>query len=208
MASTATGYEQILRDLSLCAPLAVAAAALQVYRERRPGSRFTLAFLFVAELAFGEAAGGKLSFVTAVLTFIIPLSSSHRRLPKAALIALALAFLFIVIPFNQAYRNAARSDSATLTPGQAVAAAPGILRQTLTSHTIVTGLPGSIGGDLLQRIREIDTPAIIVQRTPGQIGFQRPIELAAAPMAGVVPRAIWSSQTDRGAWLPVQSGVL
>ena len=193
VASTATGYEQILRELSLCAPLAVAAAALQVYRERRPGSRFTLAFLFVAELAFGEAAGGKLSFVTAVLTVIIPLSSSHRRLPKAALIALALTFLFIVIPFNQAYRNAARSDSATLTPGQAVAAAPGILRQTLTSHTIVTGLPGSIGY-LLQRIREIDTPAIIVQRTPGQIGFQRPIELATAPMAGVVPRAIWSSK--------------
>jgi hypothetical protein len=35
--TTASGYQQLLSVLSLCAPLAVAAAALQVYRERVPG---------------------------------------------------------------------------------------------------------------------------------------------------------------------------
>jgi hypothetical protein len=192
--SSASGYGQILSVLSLCCPLAVAAAALQVYRERIPGARLTLVVLFLAELAFGAAAGGKESFVIIVLAVVIPRSAARRRLPKAALVAVAIVFLVIVIPFNEAYRSAARSGSATLSPGQAVAAAPGILRQTVTGHSIVSTLPNS-SDYLLQRTREIDNPAIILQRTPSQIGFLSPADLIAAPIAGIVPRAIWPGKS-------------
>jgi threonine/homoserine/homoserine lactone efflux protein len=44
---------------------------------------------------------------------------------------------------------------------------------------------------MLTRIREIDSPAIIVQRTPTQIGFLSPAQLLEAPVAAIVPRAIW-----------------
>ena len=57
--STTTGYGQILSDASIFAPLAVAAAALQVFGERRRGARATLVVLFLAEIVFGAAAGGK-----------------------------------------------------------------------------------------------------------------------------------------------------
>ena len=154
-----------------------------------PGSD-TLTILFLTELVFGAAAGGKESFVVAVLAVAIPFSGARHRVPKAALIAMIAVFLAIVIPFNQAYRNAARQDSVTLTPGQAIAAAPQILSETLTGQSFVTVLPNSVGY-LIQRIREIDSVAIVVQRTPGQIGFVTPAQLIEAPLAGFVPRAVW-----------------
>ena len=191
--STATGYGQLLSALSLFAPLAVSAAALQVYRERLPGARVTLAILFLAELAFGAVAGGKENFVVALLAVIIPMSAANRRMPKVAVFGGILMFLVIVIPFNQAYRSAARGNSVTLSPSQAVSAAPGILQQTLTGHTVVTVVPNSVIY-LMQRIREIDSPAIILQRTPGQIAFSSPAQLVEAPLLDMVPRAIWSGK--------------
>jgi hypothetical protein len=188
--STATGYGGILGALSLCAPLAVAAAAIQVFRERLPGARITLAVLFLVELAFGAAAGGKQNFVIAILGVIIPFCAARRRMPKVALIVLILLFIAVVVPFNQAYRDAARQGSTALTESQAVAAAPGILRQTVAGHSVITVLPNSVDY-LAQRVRDIDPVAIIVQRTPGQIKFQSPFQLIEGPVAGFVPRALW-----------------
>ncbi len=188
--STASGYGQALSLLSLCAPLAVSAAALQVYRERLPRARSTLVILFLAELAFGAAAGGKQNFVIAVLAVAIPFSAARHRLPKAALVVLILVFLTVAIPFNQAYRGAVRGDSGALSVSQAVTSAPAILGQTLSAHDILAVLPTS-AGFLLQRITEIDSPAIILQRTPGQVGFLSPDQLVMGPVAEVVPRALW-----------------
>jgi hypothetical protein len=191
--STASGFGGILGALTLCAPLGLAAAALQVFRERLPSARITLGVLFVIEVAFGAAAGGKESFVIAVLAVIIPFSIAKRRLPKTVLITAVLAFLVVVIPFNQAYRNAVRKATVTLTRSQAIAAAPSIARNTFTGHSPLTVIPDSIDY-LAQRIRQIDSVAIIVERTPGQIGFNNPAQLILTPVAGMVPRALWPSK--------------
>ena len=191
--STATGYQQFLSAFSLFAPLAVSAAALQVYRERVPGTRITLAVLFLADSSLGRQPGGKENFVITILAVVIPISVSRRRLPKAAVFGSVLFFLIIVIPFNQAYRNAARSGSATLSASQAMSEAPGIFRQTMTSESFVTSVPDSLTY-LLQRIREIDSPSIILQRTPGQIPFNSPAQLIEAPVLDMVPRALWSGK--------------
>ncbi|MGP0028091.1 MAG: hypothetical protein ACLPKE_32755 [Streptosporangiaceae bacterium] len=188
--STATGFGGILGALTLCAPLGLAAAALQVFRERLPCARTTLVVLFLVELAFGAAAGGKESSVIAVLAVVIPFSAARLRLPKAVLIAAVLAFLVVVIPFNQAYRSVARVGTVTLTPGQAIAAAPSIAATTFTAHGPLTVIPDSVDY-MAQRIREIDSPALIMQRTPGQLGFRNPAQLILVPAAGMVPRALW-----------------
>lgn len=188
--TTATGYGQFLGALSLFAPLAVCAAALQVYRDHLPGARVTLAVLFLTELAFGAAAGGKESFVIALLAVVIPMSAARRSIPKTAMIAGVLIFLAIVIPFNEAYRGVARSGSVTLSPSEAIHEAPAIFRQTLAGDSVIAALPKSVIY-LLQRIREIDSPAIIMQRTPGQIAFSSPVQLIEAPLVDIVPRALW-----------------
>jgi hypothetical protein len=193
--TTAASYQQLLSDLGLCAPLAVAAAALQVYRERVTGARVTLTVLFLAEIAFGAAAGGKESFSITILAVAIPFTAGRRRahrgvLPFAALAISGLVFLLIVVPFNHAYRSNARSASGTLSVGQAVDAAPGILSQTVGTGN-VGGVLSSSAGFMLDRIREIDSPAIIVQRTPAEVGFVSPVRLVTAPLVSLIPRVIW-----------------
>ena len=191
--TTATSYGQVLSLLTICAPLALSAAALQVYCEGLKSARITLAILFPIELAFGAVIGGKGNFVIAVLAIVIPMSTARHRLPLAAVIGGVVVFIAIVIPFNQAYRNSVGSTSTPLTPAQEVSGAPRILRQTLTVHSLVVSLPESVNY-LLKRTREIDSPAIIVQRTGQQIPYQSPIQLIEAPLVDVVPRIIWRAK--------------
>jgi hypothetical protein len=128
-----SGYQQALSLLGLCAPLAVAAAAMRVYREHVSGARMTLVVLFLAEIAFGAAAGGKQSFIVTTLAVAIPFTTARLRVHKGFFAFAALTFLLVIVPFNQAYRSAARSPSGTLSASQAVDAVPGILRQTITT---------------------------------------------------------------------------
>ena len=193
--TTASGYQQLLNDLGLCAPLAVAAAALQVYRERVPGARVTLAVLFLAEIAVGFASGDKQGFIITILAVAIPFTAARHRAHKGlltftGLAFTGLAFLLIVVPFNQSYRSAARSASGTLSTRQALDAAPSILGQTIGTGN-AAGVPWSSATYLLIRIREIDSPAIIMKRTPAEIGFVSPVQLVTAPIAALVPRALW-----------------
>jgi hypothetical protein len=190
--STASGYKGILGALSLCAPLAIAAAALQAFREGRRQARLTMAVLFAIEVALGAAAGGKESFIIAVLAVVIPYCAARRRLPKVAVGTSIFIFLIIVIPFNQAYRSVVRQTDVSLTPSQAVAVAPDIFRQVAASDT-----PGAVPKSvvyLMQRVRQIDSPAIIMQRTPGQVRFLDPALLLETPIIDMVPRSVWTGK--------------
>jgi hypothetical protein len=188
--SAATGYQQVLSELSLLCPLAVCTAALQLYRERSPSARATLTILFVFELAFGAAEGGKQSFIIALLAVLMPMSAMRRRLPKFAVIGGLIIFMLVVIPFNQAYRSAVRGGPALLSTSEALNEAPTILQQVVTVHGPLNTLIDSTTY-LLQRVQEIDGPAIILQRTPAQIPFINPVQLIEGPLAGMIPRAVW-----------------
>ena len=173
----------------------MAAAALQVYRERVPGARVTLTVLFLAEIAFGAVSGNKQSFIITILAVAIPFTAARRRVHKGLLaftgLALTgLAFLLIVVPFNHSYRSTARNASGTLSVSQALDAAPSILGQTIGTGN-AAGVLSSSATSLLARIRMIDSPAIIMQRTPAEIGFVSPVQLVTAPIAALVPRAVW-----------------
>jgi hypothetical protein len=47
---------------------------------------------------------------------------------------------------------------------------------------------------LMQRMREIDSVAIVMQRTPGQIPYSSPVQLVEGPLVDLVPRALWPSK--------------
>jgi hypothetical protein len=193
-ANTATGYQQILVYAGDFCPLAVCAAALQVYRERLASARITLAVLFIIEVTFGALEGGKGSFITAVLAMAMPLSAARCRMPKKAMIAAAVIFFIAVIPFNSVYRQEVRDGPALLSTSQAINGAPTILTQQLNSQR---GLLANFSGSwdyLLQRLQEIEGPAIILQRTPAQIPFVSFTQLLDGPLLEIVPRAIWPSK--------------
>jgi hypothetical protein len=163
---------------------------MQVFIERRRHAWITLVILFSAQVTVGVISGFRGAFIIAVLAVAIPFGVSRRRLPKIPLILAALVFLLVVIPFIGAYRSVIRQNSVALTPGQAVAAAPQILRQTVTDNNTTSVISSSFTY-LMQRIREIDNVALIVQRTPQQIAFRNPLQLIEGPVEGIVPRVLW-----------------
>jgi hypothetical protein len=188
--TSASGYGQILGILSLGIPLAVAVAALRAFSPVTRGSRLTVAVMLVGDIAIGAVAGGKQSFIVAVLAVAIPYAGARRRIPKGLMAAAVIIFLVVVIPFNHGYRNIARHGSTSIPAGQAIAAAPVVLQQVIRQDGSLSMLPKSLDY-LAERIREIDAPAIIMQRTPSQVRFVSPLQYAIAPIADLIPRVVW-----------------
>jgi hypothetical protein len=187
--STASGYGQYLVVAGECVPLAVVAAAIRAYQVRTLGARLTLVIAFVTAIAAGAVAGGKESFVVAILAVVIPHCVVRGRPPARAIVAALLFFLLVIIPFNQAYRAAARG-TVTLSTSQAVAAAPAIASQVAATD-ISAGVLAQSASYLSERLRTIDTPAIIMQRTPGQIPYSSLASLLIAPAVDLIPRILW-----------------
>jgi len=187
--SSPSAYAQVLALLALLAPLGVAGAALQAFGEKLPGARATLAVLFCSDIAAGAVTGFKSQFVVAVLAVIIPVAAARQRLPKRAILVAVAVFLVVVIPFTGAYRAAARDGAQVLTPAQAAARAPAILRGEAATG-FASAVPAS-ADYLLQRVQEIDSPAIVMQRTPSQIPFASPAQIAETVAEALVPRVLW-----------------
>src|SRR5450755_523176 len=191
--NTAGSYQGIIGALALCAPLALTAASLQVFRDSIKCAQSTLPVLFLIDIGFGVAAGNKQDFVIAVLAVIIPFGAARRRLPRIAIVGVIVTFLLVVIPFNQSYRIAVRQGATTLTPSRGVATAPTVMKETLTNGNMAGVAVNSLFY-LTQRIREIDNVAIMIQRTPAQVPFISPVQLIEQPVIGMIPRMIWPSK--------------
>jgi hypothetical protein len=187
--STASGYSQYLAIAGQCVPLAVMAAAIRAYQAKTALAWLTLGLMFAAASTVGAIAGGKESFVVAILAVIIPYAVARGRLPVGAIVVAVLFFMLIIIPFNQAYRASARG-AVTLSTSQAVAAAPAIADQVVNTD-ISTAVFGESASYLANRIRTIDTPAMIMQRTPSEIPYASPADLLIAPVVDVIPRILW-----------------
>jgi hypothetical protein len=186
---TATGYSQFLALLGDCLPLAVAAAAVRAYRTRLRAAWLTLAVMFVADVAAGATEGFKSAFIVTILAVSIPRTMIRGKFPIGALAAAVAFFLLIVIPFNQSYRAATRGD-VTRSTTQTIAVAPTIAGQVLASDLSPVVL-GESADSLAERIRTIDSPAIIMQRTPSQIPYSNPDQLVLSPLMDLIPRALW-----------------
>jgi hypothetical protein len=188
-ATNASGYSQYLALFGECVPLAVAAASVRAYRRPRLGTWLTLAVIFIGAIVVGAVSGVKTSFVVAVIAVIIPRTMIGRRLPAGVIVAAIAFFLLIVIPFNQAYRASARG-AVTLSTSEAIATAPTIASEVLASDFSPSVLGRSVSY-LAQRVRAVDSPAIIMQRTPSQIPYGSPGQLALSPVVDLIPRILW-----------------
>ena len=187
--SSASGYQQALGLATFACPLAITVAGLRVFRERAPGAKVALAGLLGAEIAASAIMGVKGQIVTAVLAVALARTAAGHPLPRGLILAATALFLLIVIPFTAAYRAHIRSGRADLSPAAAAAAAPVIAGTA--AGTASAGTIGQSVGYLAQRLREIDAPAIVLQKTPSQIPYRSPAQIPESLAADLVPRALW-----------------
>jgi hypothetical protein len=195
LVSQARPYSLALDAVAMLTVFAIAAAAYRAFIPTIPGGKATLWTLAGIEVVVGALAGGKQSFVVAVLAVVIPYGAIRGRLAMRILLPGSLAFLFLILPFNGAYRQVVRhgSEASTLSPTDATAAAPGILSQTTSGDSPLTVFSDS-ATVLLYRVRLIDSLAIITQRAPSMIPYSDPLEFATAPFVGLIPRVVWPNK--------------
>ena len=184
------GYAQFLALLGECVPLAVAIAALRAYRTRLPSAWATLAVLFAGAIVAGAVAGGKTSFVVAVLAVAIPRTMTGGRIPAGLLAAAVAFFLLVVIPFNQAYRAVgARRGHAEHPAGgrrRTRHRRPGPGKRPLArrfSRSPPTTWRSASGPSTARRSSCSGPRARSRTRSPGQ--------LAVSPVIDLIPRILW-----------------
>lgn len=187
---SAKPYAQALSTVSMLAVFGIAVAAYRVFSIRKSGSRATLWTLVVTEMVVGAVAGGKASFVIALLAVLIPYGAVRGRLSARVILVGTMLFLLVVLPFNAAYRSVVRSGHEHLSPAEAVAATPELLSDVVATETPADVLADSANTFLL-RVRMIDNVALIAQLTPSVIAYRSPIEFAFAPAVSLIPRAVW-----------------
>jgi hypothetical protein len=183
-------YTQLLSLAATFTVFGIATAAYQAFTTGRTGSKVTLWILVVLEVVAGAAAGGKQSFVVSVLAVVIPYGAVRGKLSLRILVIGTLVFLWLVMPFNAAYRAVVRAGDDHLTPAAALAVVPEIFSGTMHPESPGTVLPDS-SENFLARVRLIDSVAVITQLTPSTIPYRSTSEFAYASVVGLVPRAVW-----------------
>jgi hypothetical protein len=183
-------FDFLLQMIATCTLFAIAAAAYRAFSDGIRGGRLTLWTLVGVEVAVGALAGGKQYFLLSVLAVLIPYAALRGRLAMRVVLAGGLVFLLVAVPFNASYRQAVRYDQGPLSPAAAVGAAPAVLSEVLAADSPREVLVSS-AVQMLHRVRTVDGAAITVQLTPSTIPYHSPVELASAPVVGLVPRMLW-----------------
>ena len=195
-ASSAAWYHQLLTDASLACPVAVAVAGLRAFREQAPATRLTLTVLAAAECAAMAFSGSKTGIVTVVAAVAITRACAGRQVQIGLLLAAVAFFLLIVIPFIAAYRVQIKDSAAGYgpPPSNFGPVHPSAEVPAISASAVSAASPGTISQSvsyLAQRLQEIDTPAIVLQKTPSQVPYASPAQLPEALAMDLVPRALW-----------------
>jgi hypothetical protein len=167
------------------------AVAANDWARRRGRWRFVSFVLILAvQTVAGALSGNKEVVVLGFVASLFGYATAAHSFPVAAAVGAAVAFVFIVVPFNVAYRNVINVGSSRLSLLQVAQDAyqqgPGYFLASVGS-----------GGGLspweltIQRVSRIGDVAIIVQTTPSVIPDRPMSELVEAPVLGFIPRALW-----------------
>lgn len=179
--------QQIVNLISFFGTFGVAAAAMRGFSVRKPGAWLTLAILFSLDLGFDTLTGAKGNFELTFLAVLIPFGAAKGKFPIGMVAAFVVVALAVIVPFTVAYRNLPAASGQT-SVSRAISAAPGQVQDAAASDQ---ASQMNVFTYTLQRMREIDNPAIILQRTPSTIPFTSPLGLIEDPFIGSIPRLIW-----------------
>jgi hypothetical protein len=204
LVSHSSGYTQILASAADLGLPALVIAAVELARSGGARGRTLFLVLLGTEIGFGLLGGMKGQFVFTMLAVCVGFAIVRGRLPLRWLLSAAAILVLVVVPFNATYRDTVRPNAhQNLSPLSAIAAAPQILTQTIKggggdgaqSHNTL----GGSAGYLSERLRSVDSLAIVVQKTPDVVPYRSTFELVSGTVLGWVPRALWPGKPVRTA---------
>ncbi|MDT3443980.1 MULTISPECIES: hypothetical protein [unclassified Pseudofrankia] len=204
LVSNSSRYAQILEYAASLGLPALVIAAVELARSGGARQRTLFLVLLGTEIGFGLLSGVKGQFVFTLLAVCMSFAIVRGRLPLRWLLGAAAVLMFVVVPYNATYRQTVRPHAdQNLSPSAAIAAAPQILTQTIEgggrddeqSHNTLT----DSADYLADRVRSVDSLAVVVQKTPEVVPYRGTFELVSGTVLGWVPRALWPGKPVRTA---------
>lgn len=148
--------------------------------------------MFALELLYAFLAGSKLFFLPIILGPLIAFNHLRRRIRLANFVIPWLAFVFIIVPVNVAYRNVISYGDLKLgTIGTDLPKVVGLVSDALRNDT-------DSGGVTLTASRSAELPilAAVVKNVPSEVPLQYGRTLIGLPLAVLIPTAIWPTKYD------------
>jgi len=202
LVSGSSWYAQILELAAGCGLGALVIAAVELARSGGVRRWTAFVLLLVTEIGFGLLSGMKGQFVVTLLGVCVSFTVTRGRIPLRWIFGGAAILLFVIVPYNAAYRHAVRSpDRLSLPASAAVSSAWGVLTDTVGGSDTADQKSGdTLSGSasyLTVRVRAVDSLAVVIQKTPELVPYRHLSELVTNPVLGLVPRALWPDKPLR-----------
>ena len=141
------------------------------------------------ELAFGFASGYKGNVLTPVFLLLLVYAYYREQLPKRVLFVSATIFVLVLIPANLLHREELSTGTGVSgVAAQTSGAVAASLRLPLEERLSILGQWSSV------RFRNLDSVALILQKTPTPYPYLEGKYYVIAPAATFVPRVLWPAK--------------
>jgi len=186
-----SAFGQVFGALTTCAIFGLMLGTLALAQNPKSfRARATLICMLVIEIAFGLLSGTKSSVFLVMLTLVMVWVFVRGRISRSVA-ALGFVSLLLVPAVITEYRGRVRMQTYRVgSTRQAAGELVSVLGETLTPSGLVASIQSS-PDSIIERLQLVSNLAILQQKTPSQIPYADPLEILAAPLLGVTPRAIW-----------------
>lgn len=185
--TTFSGIGHLVVFLSDMGLFAVVLAAINYFSPARRGGLTPLVVISTSQAMLGLLQGSKEGVAIVVIAIALSYGLVKGRISVPLLVVSAIIFTFVVLPFVTNYREYVRGPNGqVLSATAAVGVIPVAAAETLT----VGGYADSYER-MASRLRNIDSLAIVIQKSPDLVPYQPLSDLVVQPAVGLVPRALW-----------------
>jgi hypothetical protein len=178
--------------LALLAQAGLLATLLAGWRHagrRTAGTLVVVLMVVASQVVLGLFAGLKEAVIIQFFAVFFGYGV-RRRVRFIPVLLVGVTSVVFVLPFVTQYRVHVLTQSGRLTPTQVVATVG--LDDLLSSADRVPVSQSVV--QFSQRLSRVGDVAVILQRTPSIVPYKPALELAAAPVLGVVPRSVWQGK--------------
>jgi hypothetical protein len=172
----------------------VIVAAVDVARREDRALRPTLILVSLVALEVVSTAYGATKSPVLMVLFVVAivLTATRRRVPLSWAI-IGFSSLVLVTGLVGTYRAAIATPTGRASGSSALTSFGDAAARTLNPVQVPAVTRRGLE-DLSLRLRQIDSVAIIVQRTPHEIPYRSTTDLVVGPATALVPRSLWAEK--------------
>jgi len=190
--SVASGASPVAYVLALVAKLRFIGLSVLAYRVFQSSSHklsLVLTVMVLGEFAFAIFSAIKENFILLAVAILFAYLRSRRKMPFIGIVTVVAAYILIVSPAVSVVRDIAQTGGTRQSVGETI--------QQVQERSLVGEVASEqedSASTVLRRLSLLPNVQLISELTPSLIDYRDSREILAAPIAAMVPRAIWADK--------------